>query len=77
VLTVMAAEGAAFAVLAGLDGSAAWRVARVLVEAAAEADLLVVGCRGRGGLTEALLGSVGRYCARHASCPVVVMRGKH
>jgi len=53
------------------------RAGQVLVEAAAEADLLVVGCRSHGGLTEALLGSVGRYCARHASCPVVIMRGKH
>jgi nucleotide-binding universal stress UspA family protein len=27
-------------------------------------------------LAEALLGSVGQYCANNASCPVVVMRGK-
>jgi nucleotide-binding universal stress UspA family protein len=53
------------------------RAGQVLVEAAEEADLLVLGCRGHGGLTDALLGSVGRYCARHASCPVVIMRGKH
>jgi hypothetical protein len=31
---VMAVQGAAFAVLAGLDGSAGWRVARVLVAVA-------------------------------------------
>jgi len=48
----------------------------VLVEAAEGADLLVVGNRGHGGLAEALLGSVGQYCVRHASCPVVIMRGK-
>jgi nucleotide-binding universal stress UspA family protein len=48
----------------------------VLVAAAEGADLLVVGCRGHGGLAEALLGSVGQYCAHHASCPVVIMRGK-
>ena len=53
------------------------RAALVLVDAAEGADLLVVGCRGHGGLAEALLGSVGQYCAHHASCPVVIMRGKH
>ena len=53
------------------------RAANVLVDAAEGADLLVVGCRGHGGLAEALLGSVGQYCVHHASCPVVIMRGKH
>ena len=52
------------------------RAAQVLVEAAEGAELLVVGNRGHGGLAEALLGSVGQYCAHHASCPVVIMRGK-
>ena len=49
----------------------------MLVEAAEGADLLVVGSAGHGGLAEALLGSVGQYCAHNAPCPVVVMRGKH
>lgn len=49
--------------------------ARVLLDAAQGADLLVVGNRGHGGFTEALLGSVGRHCVRHAPCPVVVIRG--
>ena len=48
----------------------------VLVEAAEDTDLLVVGNRGPGGLAEALLGSVSQYCVRHAPCPVVIMRGK-
>ena len=48
----------------------------VLVAAAEGADLLVVGCRGHGGLAGTRLGSVGRYCAHHASCPVVIMHGK-
>jgi nucleotide-binding universal stress UspA family protein len=52
------------------------RAGQVLVEAADGADLLVVGSEGHRGLAEALLGSVGQYCANHASCPVVVMRGK-
>ena len=52
------------------------RAGPVLVTAAEGADLLVVGCRGHGGLAEALLGSVGQYCVHHAPCPVVIMRGK-
>jgi nucleotide-binding universal stress UspA family protein len=49
---------------------------QVLVAAAEGADLLVLGSRGHGGLADALLGSVGQYCAHHAPCPVVIMRGK-
>jgi len=52
------------------EGSAA----QVLVDAAKGAQLLVVGNRGHGGLTEALLGSVGQHCVHHAGCPVVVVR---
>lgn len=47
----------------------------VLVEAADGANLLVVGSRGRGALTGTLLGSVGRFCVSHTSCPTVVVRG--
>ena len=53
------------------------RAGPVLVDAADGADLLVVGSRGHRGLAEALVGSVGQYCADNASCPVVIMRGKH
>ena len=49
--------------------------AAVLLDAAVGADLLVVGSRGHGGFTEALLGSVGQACAHHAQCPVVIVRG--
>jgi nucleotide-binding universal stress UspA family protein len=52
------------------------RAGQVLVEAADGAELLVVGSVGHAGLTEALLGSVGQYCAHNASCPVVIVRGK-
>ncbi|MFF9481868.1 universal stress protein [Streptomyces sp. NPDC014733] len=49
--------------------------AAVLLDAARGADLLVVGSRGRGGFSGALLGSVSRHCTAHAPCPVVVVRG--
>jgi nucleotide-binding universal stress UspA family protein len=47
--------------------------ARHLLEAAATADLLVVGRRGAGGFSRLLLGSVSESIAHHAPCPVVVM----
>ena len=50
--------------------------ARALLDAAAGAELLVVGSRGHGGFTEALLGSVSQHCVQHAPCPVVVVRGE-
>jgi nucleotide-binding universal stress UspA family protein len=45
-----------------------------LEEAAREADLVVVGSRGRSGLTAALLGSVSKHVLQHAACPVVVVK---
>src|SRR5450631_769816 len=40
--------------------------ARVLLDAAGGAELMVVGSRGHGGFTEALLGSVSQHCVQHA-----------
>jgi nucleotide-binding universal stress UspA family protein len=50
--------------------------AQVLIDAAAHAQLLVIGSRGHGGFAGALLGSVSQHCAHHASCPVVIIRGQ-
>jgi nucleotide-binding universal stress UspA family protein len=49
--------------------------AQVLLDFAKEADLLIVGNRGHGTFTEALIGSVSSRCVHHARCPVVVIHG--
>lgn len=49
--------------------------ARILLDAAQGASLLVVGSRGHGGFIEMLLGSVSQHCVQHAPCPVVIIRG--
>lgn len=48
--------------------------AQVLTQRAAGASMIVVGSRGSGGFAAMVLGSVSRYVAMHAPCPVVVVR---
>jgi nucleotide-binding universal stress UspA family protein len=50
--------------------------AQVLLDSAEGADLLVVGSRGHGGFSGALLGSVSQHVVHHAPCPVLVMRDR-
>ena len=47
--------------------------AKTLIEVSRVSRMLVVGSRGRGGLTGMLLGSVSEQCVRHADCPVLVV----
>ncbi|MDF5758194.1 universal stress protein [Spongiactinospora sp. TRM90649] len=48
--------------------------APLLIEESAGASEIVIGSRGRGGLTGLLLGSVSLSVTSHATCPVVVVR---
>jgi nucleotide-binding universal stress UspA family protein len=50
--------------------------AKALIEQSRDADLLVLGHRGRGGLKSAVLGSVGLHCVLHATCPVTIVRAE-
>lgn len=45
----------------------------VLLGAAKDADVLVIGTHGHGAVESALLGSVGRQVATHAVCPTVLV----
>jgi nucleotide-binding universal stress UspA family protein len=47
-----------------------------LIEACkqSDAEMLVLGSRGRGGFAGLLLGSVGQECAANAPCPVLICK---
>lgn len=55
-----------------LGGEPASAICALAVEL--DAHAIVIGTRGRGGLTRALLGSVSDYVVRNAPCTVVVTR---
>jgi nucleotide-binding universal stress UspA family protein len=49
-------------------------VSASLIVAAKNADMLVLGSRGRGGFAGLKLGSVSQECVQHAACPVVIIK---
>lgn len=62
--------------LAGLDVDREVRQGRPsaeILDAGAEADLIVLGTRGLGGFRGMLLGSVGQHVVAHAHVPVVLV----
>jgi nucleotide-binding universal stress UspA family protein len=54
-----------------LEGDAAEEIVRLAEE---EADLIVMGTRGRTGLARLLMGGVAEKALRRASCPVITVR---
>jgi nucleotide-binding universal stress UspA family protein len=48
----------------------------VLIDAASDADMLVVGSRGLSTFRALLLGSVSQQLAHHAPCPLLIHRGQ-
>jgi nucleotide-binding universal stress UspA family protein len=50
--------------------------AQAVTESGSGASMLVLGAWGTGAFGWMALGSVSRYAAAHASCPVVVVRGQ-
>jgi nucleotide-binding universal stress UspA family protein len=55
-------------------GSAWKQILQIAIDV--QADLIVVGTHGRGGVKRMLLGSVAESVVRKASCPVLVAREK-
>ncbi len=47
--------------------------AQTIMDRAKEADMVVVGSRGRGGFSGLLLGSVGQQLVHHCPAPVVII----
>jgi nucleotide-binding universal stress UspA family protein len=55
-------------------GALEGQTAQAVIGSGSGAAMLVLGSRGIGGFAAMVLGSVSRYAAAHASCPVVVVR---
>ncbi len=50
--------------------------ASAIIDAAKDADLVIVGSRGHGGFRGLRLGSVSHQVISHAECPVLVVRSR-
>ena len=73
-LVVRARAAGAKATVTILEGSPAERI--VHTARARRADLIVMGTRGRTGLSRFLLGSVASRVISMSPCPVLTVRGK-
>jgi nucleotide-binding universal stress UspA family protein len=67
--TRLGVDGVEVRVVAGEPGAAICALA-----AEVSADAVVLGTRGRGGITRALMGSVSDYVVRSAPCTVIIGR---
>jgi nucleotide-binding universal stress UspA family protein len=74
------------ATIEAVAGESAGLIDRVVVESPAgpaiidnaqDAELIVVGRRGRGAVKSLVLGSVSTYVVQHATCPVLVVQSPH
>jgi nucleotide-binding universal stress UspA family protein len=72
--------------IAAVDGPAGVAIERfvdegpaadVIVDASKDAELVVVGSRGRGAIATLVLGSTSQQVIHQATCPVVVVRAPH
>jgi len=48
----------------------------IILEAAADHDLIVLGTLGRSALSKLFMGSVAERVTRYAPCPVLVVRAR-
>jgi nucleotide-binding universal stress UspA family protein len=78
-----AAQAETGKVLAGLDGpqpesvtvtAVHGFVAEEIINAASDADMLVLGSRGGGGFARLIMGSISSQVVQHAPCPVTIIR---
>ena len=82
----LAMESSLRDVVEAVAGERASEVERVLVEGppadvildqAADAELIVIGQHGRGAVSSLVLGSVSHHVLQHARCPVLVVPAAH
>lgn len=66
------AGGGSAAEVSIVEGS----IVGTLCNLSADASMIVLGARGRGGFSGLMIGSVGLSVTVHAKCPVVVVRGE-
>lgn len=49
--------------------------AKILIDASADATMIVLGSRGQGGFRGLRLGSVSHAVTAHSACPVLIVQG--